>query len=101
MAQLIVTRDREEIGRYDLTDTVVVGRSRECDVVIDDDKVSRQHCPIERRPPGGWRIVDLGSRNGLVFKGQPTTERPLQDSDRIWLGKHIRIQFVDTAPAPR
>lgn len=100
MPQIIVSRDRAEIDRYDLTDTVVIGRSAGCGLPIDDPKVSRQHCRIERRPQGGWRIVDLGSRNGLVFQGQPITERVLQDGDRIWLGKHIRLKFVDTAPAP-
>jgi pSer/pThr/pTyr-binding forkhead associated (FHA) protein len=84
-----------------LTDSVVIGRSRECDVPVDDAKVSRQHCRIERRAEGGWRIVDLDSRNGLIIKGQPVKERVLQDGDRIWLGKHIRLQFADTAPAPR
>jgi pSer/pThr/pTyr-binding forkhead associated (FHA) protein len=100
MPQIIVSRDRAEIDRYDLTDTVVIGRSRECGLFIDDAKVSRQHCRIERRPQGGWRIVDLGSRNGLIFQGQPITERTLRDGDRIWLGKHIRLKFVDTAAAP-
>ena len=101
MAQLIISRDRAEIDRYDLTDTVVIGRSRECGLVIDDSKVSREHCRLERRPDGGWRIVDLGSRNGLIFQGQPVAEHTLRDGDRIWLGKHVRIQFVETAQAPR
>jgi pSer/pThr/pTyr-binding forkhead associated (FHA) protein len=100
MPQIIVSRDRAEIDRYDLTDTVVIGRSRACGLFIDDAKVSRQHCRIERRPQGGWRIVDLGSRNGLIFQGQPITERTLRDGDRVWLGKHIRLKFVDAAPAP-
>ena len=100
MAQLIVSRDRAEIDRYDLTDTVVVGRSRECGLVIDDAKVSREHCRVERLTDGGWRIVDLGSRNGLIYKGQPVAEHTLRDGDRIWLGKHVRLQFVDTVQAP-
>ncbi len=42
---------------------VTLGRSRQCDVVVDDPNVSRQHAEI--RPRGGsWVLTDLGSTNG-------------------------------------
>ena len=41
-----------------------LGRSRQCDVVLDDPNVSRQHAEI--RPRGGsWVLTDLGSTNGI------------------------------------
>ncbi len=41
-----------------------IGRSRDCDIVLDDSSVSRRHA--ELRPAGaGWTIEDLGSTNGV------------------------------------
>lgn len=64
----------------------VVGRSRECDVVLDDSGISRRHAEI--RPQGGsWIIEDLGSTNGLRLNGRRVQGRaPLQPGDRVELG---------------
>jgi hypothetical protein len=46
----------------------VLGRSRSCDVVIDDPNVSRRHAEV--RPRGGsWVLADLGSTNGVSVNG--------------------------------
>jgi predicted component of type VI protein secretion system len=72
----------------------VVGRGRDCDIVIRDSKVSRHHCRIEPTADGGgWRVQDLGSRNGVVIGGQAVTEATLADGDRLWLGREIRLRF--------
>jgi hypothetical protein len=47
----------------------VIGRSRECDIVLEDSGVSRRHAEI-RPSPGGWTIADLGSTNGLKLRGR-------------------------------
>jgi hypothetical protein len=48
---------------------VTIGRSRQCDVVLDDHNVSRQHAEI--RPRGGaWVLTDLGSTNGSSLNGR-------------------------------
>jgi len=50
-------------------DGAVLGRSRECDVVLDDPNVSRRHA--ELRPSGGsWIVNDLGSTNGVKVNGR-------------------------------
>ncbi|HWF73307.1 MAG TPA: DUF3662 and FHA domain-containing protein [Solirubrobacteraceae bacterium] len=63
-----------------------IGRSRQCDVVLTDPNVSRQHA--ELRPRGGsWVLSDLGATNGVVINGRridaPEVVRP---GDRIELG---------------
>jgi len=64
----------------------VIGRSHNCDVVLDDVGVSRQHARVIPAAQG-WAIEDLGSTNGLRINGSPITEpRALRDGDRIELG---------------
>ncbi len=66
-----------------------IGRSRSCDVVLDDANVSRQHAEI--RPRGdGWMVADLGSTNGIAVNGV-RVERPqsLRPGDRIEIGASV------------
>ncbi len=63
-----------------------VGRSRECDVVLDDAGISRRHAEL-RPGPDGWTVEDLGSTNGVRVNGAPTHgAQPLQPGDRVELG---------------
>jgi Protein of unknown function (DUF3662)/FHA domain len=65
---------------------VTLGRSRQCDVVLDDPNVSRQHAEI--RPRGGsWVLSDLGSTNGSRLNGR-RIEGPevVKSGDEIELG---------------
>ena len=64
----------------------VIGRSRECDIVLEDTNVSRRHAEI--RPAGaGWTVADLGSTNGVRVGGRPATGAvELAPGDRFELG---------------
>jgi hypothetical protein len=64
----------------------LMGRSRECDVVLDDGSVSRRHA--ELRPQGDrWVLHDLDSTNGVRINGR-TVHAPqaLHSGDRVQLG---------------
>jgi hypothetical protein len=64
----------------------VIGRSRDCDVVLDDAGISRRHAHI-RLAAGGWTIEDLHSTNGVLLNGEQLHgARPLRVGDRIELG---------------
>ncbi|MDT0394074.1 MULTISPECIES: DUF3662 and FHA domain-containing protein [Streptomyces] len=71
---------RHQISRA----TLVMGRSTEADVRIDDPGVSRRHCEIRTGTPS--TIQDLGSTNGIVVDGQHTTRATLRDGSRIVVG---------------
>jgi Protein of unknown function (DUF3662)/FHA domain len=63
----------------------VIGRSRDCDVVLQDPNVSRRHAEL-RREGDGWEIADLGSTNGVKVNGRRVDRARLRPGDRISLG---------------
>jgi hypothetical protein len=64
---------------------VVIGRSREADIVLQDPNVSRRHAEL-RRGDEGWQIVDLGSTNGIKVNGRRVDNQPLRPGDEITIG---------------
>ncbi|MFD4692075.1 DUF3662 and FHA domain-containing protein [Streptomyces sp. NBC_00683] len=75
-----INGNRHQISRP----TLVMGRSTDADVRIDDPGVSRRHCEIRTGTPS--TIQDLGSTNGIVVDGQHTTRATLRDGSRIVVG---------------
>ena len=64
----------------------VLGRSRECDIVLEDPGVSRRHAEL-RPSEDGWVLLDLGSTNGVRINGRTLRgKHALQLGDRIELG---------------
>jgi pSer/pThr/pTyr-binding forkhead associated (FHA) protein len=81
-AILVVEGKRMMVGERGAT----VGRSRQCEIVVEDPNVSRKHA--ELRPRGGsWVLTDLGSTNGSRVNGRPV-EGPtvVKPGDEIELG---------------
>ena len=72
-----INGNRHQISRP----TLVLGRSTEADVRIDDPGVSRRHCEIRTGTPS--TVQDLGSTNGIVVDGQHTTRATLRDGSRL------------------
>jgi len=70
----------------------VLGRSRDCDVVLNDPNVSRHHAEV--RPSGGsWIVNDLGSTNGIKLNGRKIRgPESLKRGDVIELGTS-RVTF--------
>lgn len=60
----------------------LAGRDTSADLVLDDSRVSREHVRIDGTR-GGWRIEDLGSKNGIRVNGEPVHDAVL--SARCWL----------------
>jgi pSer/pThr/pTyr-binding forkhead associated (FHA) protein len=67
-------------------ETVLLGRSRGCDLALRSPDASRRHAEI--LPAGsGWLVRDLESTNGTFVNGQRVTERLLRPGDRIEIGR--------------
>lgn len=78
--------------RYLLTsETTVLGRGNESDIVVDDTGVSRRHIEI-RRTPRGVVVTDLGSTNGTFVEGNRITAATLVDGNTVTMGR-TRLLF--------
>jgi pSer/pThr/pTyr-binding forkhead associated (FHA) protein len=65
--------------------SATIGRHASCDIVLDDDAVSRLHARVERTDVG-FALMDLGSSNGLRVNGERTTFRLLVPGDVVHVG---------------
>lgn len=64
---------------------VVLGRSRECDIQIEDANVSRRHAELRQEGTAFW-IVDLDSTNGLEVNGRKVKRAKLDPGDTFTVG---------------
>ena len=68
-------------------ETMEIGRAPTCGLVVDDTRVSKRHARL-CWTGSGWRIEDLGSKNGTTVNGTPPggAGTSLRDGDWICLG---------------
>ena len=67
---------------------VVIGRSRQSDIVLGDPNVSRRHCEV-RREGDDYVVIDLGSTNGILLNGRQVQRAGLAEGDRLQLGSTV------------
>jgi hypothetical protein len=70
---------------------VLIGRSRQCDLVLADPNVSRRHAELRQRG-NDYVIVDLDSTNGVEVNGQKVKTGVLKNGDVITIGT-TRVRF--------
>jgi hypothetical protein len=77
--------------------SVIVGRGGanvECDIVLPERQVSRQHAEIFR-DQGRYYLRDLDSKNGTYLNGQPVTVAvELYDNDIIQIALCEKLRFI-------
>jgi hypothetical protein len=89
--------------RYSLNaPSIVLGRSSEADILIDDTGVSRRHLEI-RTGPGIAQAIDLGSTNGSYVNGQKIVgSSELADGATITMGRtKIIFRLLPATPGGR
>jgi hypothetical protein len=80
--------------RWQLSETIVLGRESTCDVVVSDRQISRFHARLTPTPEG-IMLEDLGSKNGTYHNGvMLTTPVVLQDGDHIAVGIAQQFQYL-------
>ena len=74
---------------------VVIGRDEDCDLTLNDDSISRQHCVMSFESDR-WFMEDLKSTNGTYVAHQFIDRVPLAHGDLIAVGRLIfRFFFTD------
>ena len=84
----------EDLGRrIPITEkTLVIGRSSDADVQVDQESVSRNHCKVTSETRG-YFMHDLGSTNGTYVNDDLIDRRKLEDGDQIKVGRTI-MKFI-------
>lgn len=70
---------------------ITIGRSKEHnDIVVNDEKVSRNHLQMVKDDNGNYKVLDLGSTNGTYVNGQRILgEVPLKETDELRIGDTV------------
>src|SRR3546814_230479 len=84
--QLVVVEgpDRGRAVSLDEGRRVVAGTAGDCDLILTDDRASRQHMAIAR-DGGAFDVEDLGSTNGTLFEGS------LLNKARVGVGAAFKL----------
>ena len=101
-AMLILQRGGESGLTWPLGHRVVtIGRSPDCDIVLDDRQISRLHARVTWRVDH-YEIEDMASKNGTHLNGRDVVgAQPLRDGDEIQIALRYKLAFVDAgATAP-
>ncbi|MGE0434316.1 MAG: FHA domain-containing protein [Planctomycetota bacterium] len=86
--------------RFELPGTnVVVGRDADCQLRLDDTKVSGRHCTLMWHNDT-FRIVDLDSRNGVRVNGRKVSAGKLASGDMLQIGPRRFFYWRDGEPLP-
>lgn len=84
--QLTISEGREAGKEFVFDqDSVLIGRSTDCDVALFDPGVSRRHCRIFL-DGDAYAVEDQGSANGSLINGSPVKTQVLEDGDKLTLG---------------
>src|SRR6188768_1384892 len=85
---LVVTRGPMLGERFELGDSITIGRDEDNDVPIDDLSVSRRHCRFWRKRTE-FVVEDLGATNKTRVNDAEVDEYSLRDNDLITVGEVV------------
>jgi len=79
--------------KFRLGARTTLGRGGDCDIVVDDREVSRNHCVVFVAADGQHHVEDLGSRNGTFVNGERVQRSALTLGDQLRLGPDTMVVF--------
>lgn len=75
----------------DKKDKTIIGRSKDCDIMIEDQMASRHHACVVKSGDAFY-VEDMKSKNGTIVNGVPVSTWQLKESDLITIGS-VQITF--------
>ena len=89
MASLNYRKEDGEVLKLEFSDQpLTLGRTKEADIQISDDEISRVHCSFQTQR-GDFVVTDLGSTNGTFVNDQRIEISKLKRGDRVRIGNTI------------
>lgn len=102
MAYLALVVEDVVINKWEIIDDVVIiGRAKDCDILIDDQSVSSKHARLVTEPDPFFSdssviyIEDLKSTNGTQLNGLDVVKEKLNDGDTLKIGFN-EFRFVSS-----
>lgn len=93
-AYLIVIAGNAIGKMFKLAGPMVIGRSVDCAISLDDEGVSREHARVTKDDQGQVWIADLGSTNGTYFlDGRRIETSALREGDKIRVGHDTILEL--------
>ena len=77
-----------------------IGRATGADFILEAPLVSRVHCRVTAQSNGDLEVLDIESTNGTFVNGERVETAPLQEGDRLKVGRVELIvvrEAADTA----
>jgi pSer/pThr/pTyr-binding forkhead associated (FHA) protein len=99
LARLSLSNPRGVLSSYELRENeTTIGRSRECDIFLEDLAVSRLHATIRLLTDGSYEIEDRRSATGTFVNGLRITRYRLLEGDVVQIGSN-RLTFTHPRPS--
>ena len=84
---LTVTHGKQAGLQLPMAEGILIGRSSDCQLLLDDDYVSTRHARISRTATG-FQVEDLGSTNGTFVNNQRiSAPTPFGIEDTLRIGR--------------
>ena len=86
IARLDLQNPHSDIQSVELLPQMTIGRSRDCNIFLEDLAVSRHHATLHELSGGEYELTDNHSATGTFVNGQPIVHALLHEGDQIQIG---------------
>ena len=95
MPRLIIKMQSQQDQRFEIEKPeILIGRGEECDLVLPNISVSREHAII-RLNEHGAEVLDANSENGISVNNQKVKQQQLNSKDEILIGNFSLVYLGD------
>ena len=85
----VTSTQTDIIDKLKTKNRITIGRNSDCDIVLNNDTVSRYHATIERSADGAYTLKDANSSNGTYVNGRKIKGiTRVTKKDKIYIGRH-------------
>ncbi|GAC1565797.1 MAG: hypothetical protein NVS3B14_04750 [Ktedonobacteraceae bacterium] len=92
IAKLELSTSGGIVRNFELLPEMTIGRSRDCDIFLEDLAVSRLHATVRETGDGGFEIEDYRSATGTFVNGMRISRYRLIEGDNVQIGLN-RLTF--------